>query len=162
MIRVLSVSASCGALALSLACSSGGAGAVPQTTATPAAPSAAESAPAAAGTNTTTPASSEPTAGQLAAAGQGVFSQKCASCHGDQGQGLIGPALIGSSAALTPYATGRGLYDFISTNMPQNAPGSLSPDEYLQVVSLILVRNAFVDPQAPGSQDSLGGVQIRR
>lgn len=161
MIRVVTISASSAALALSLACSSGGAGAVPQTTATPVASSAAESAPATAGTNTNTPARGEPTAGQLATAGQGVFSQKCASCHGDQGQGLIGPALIGSSAALTPYATGRGLYDFVSTNMPQNAPGSLSPDEYLQVVSFILVRNAFVDPQVPLSQDKLAGVQVR-
>jgi mono/diheme cytochrome c family protein len=102
------------------------------------------------------------TAGQLANAGQAVFAQNCAACHGDQGQGLIGPALIGPSAVLTPYATGRGLYDFVSTNMPQSAPGSLTDEQYLQVVSYVLVRNSLVPTDASLSTADLANVQLRR
>ena len=79
-----------------------------------------------------------------------IFAQNCASWHGDQG--VIGPALIGPNGALPPYGTGRGLYDFVSTNMPQSAPGSLSPDHYLQLVSFILVRNNFTSDQAPRAE----------
>jgi mono/diheme cytochrome c family protein len=104
----------------------------------------------------------QPTAGQLANAGQAVFTQNCATCHGDQGQGLIGPALIGPSAVLTPYGTARGLYDFVSTNMPQSAPGSLTNEQYLQVVSYLLVRNSLVPTDASLSTEGLANIQLRR
>ena len=92
-----------------------------------------------------TPSSTTQTSGaNYVQAGKTVFAARCAMCHGAQGQGGSGPALIGSNASLGKYNTGQGLFNFVSVNMPFNAPGTLSRDEYLQVTSFILTENNFI------------------
>jgi mono/diheme cytochrome c family protein len=114
------------------ACSSGAPSPTATTAPQSAAPTTAATAPAAA------------TAGSLADAGKTVFANRCASCHGANGQGGAGPANIGAGNALAKYATGKGLYDKVSTTMPRSAPGSLSAAEYLQVTAFLLVQNNYV------------------
>jgi len=109
-----------------------------------------------------TTASNGPTAGELATAGKTVFAGKCAGCHGDQGQGRTAPAVIGAGANLAKYNTGKGLYDFVSTNMPQNAPGSLSQPDYLNVTSYLLVENNYVNSRTSISTDTLGTVSLQK
>src|SRR5579885_1070795 len=64
----------------------------------------------------TTPAG--PTAGELANQGKMVFASNCAKCHGDKGQGVTAPSLIGPKNDLVKYKTAKGVYDFASSNMP--------------------------------------------
>lgn len=79
-----------------------------------------------------------------ARSGQRVYEDKCASCHGKQEQGLVGPALKGPIFA-SPKAnyTVRDIFLFLSVNMPAYAPGSLSPGQYVDVMSFLLQQNGF-------------------
>ncbi len=104
----------------------------------------------------TTPAA--PTFGQMSGAGNTVFAAKCSACHGANGQGVTAPAVIGSGAQLAKYQTAQGLLAFIDTNMPFNAPGTLSHADYLNVLAYLLVQNqdvtagtAFVNESQLGS-----------
>jgi alcohol dehydrogenase (cytochrome c) len=81
-----------------------------------------------------------------ASAGATVYAARCSQCHGQQLQGGAGPALAGSSFRTSmnrSYPTAAQLYDFISKQMPADAPGSLSSREYLNVSAFLLARNGF-------------------
>jgi cytochrome c len=69
-----------------------------------------------------------------AARGATVYTQYCAVCHGANLQGEAGTPLKGRTF-LQAYGAGTAaqLYDFISRQMPLNAPGSLSQKQYLDV-----------------------------
>src|SRR5438105_1778254 len=81
--------------------------------------------------------------GQVAS-GQQVYSQVCASCHGDQGEGIEdAPPLMGRGNALADYRTAARLYNFISSEMPNDDPGSLSSQQYYDVLAYILDQNGM-------------------
>ncbi len=96
-----------------------------------------------------------------AARGATVYTQYCAQCHGANLQGDAGPALSGQ-ALQQAYggATAAQLYDFISRQMPQNAPASLSQAQYLDVTAYVLARNGFPSGTAPLNIASLGHVSM--
>ena len=100
------------------------------------------------------------TFGALAQSGQSVFSQNCARCHGDQGQGGVGPTLIGKTNIPLAYPTADKLLNKISTTMPRNDPGSLSATQYQQVLSFIMLQNKWVNSQDTFNKDNLGQVNI--
>jgi mono/diheme cytochrome c family protein len=104
----------------------------------------------------------ESTAGQLAESGKTTFANRCARCHGDNGQGATAPAVIGPDAALGKYNTAQGLLDFVDTTMPMNAPGSLSRQEYLQVLCFLLVQNQFVPADTVFDPNSLGSLSLKK
>jgi cytochrome c len=82
--------------------------------------------------------------------GAHIFAAQCAACHGAQGQGLIGDALVGGQGTLAtakpkrtigsywPYAT--TLFDYIRRAMPYNAPESLSANEVYAVCAWMRCR----------------------
>ncbi len=87
------------------------------------------------------------------AAGQKVYADSCAVCHGDKLQGIPtagigGDKLIGGRGTLSseapiktvesywPYAT--TLFDYVKRAMPFTAPGSLSDEQVYSVVAYIL------------------------
>jgi len=87
------------------------------------------------------------------AAGQKVYAEICAACHGDKLQGIPtagigGDRLIGGRGTLAseapvktvesywPYAT--TLFDYVKRAMPLTAPGSLSDEQVYSVVAFIL------------------------
>ena len=88
------------------------------------------------------------------ATGAHIFAEKCAACHGAQGQGGLGDQLIGGQGTLTsakpkrtvgsywPYAT--TLFDYIRRAMPYNAPESLSADEVYAVSAFLLNQNGIM------------------
>jgi cytochrome c len=112
-------------------------------------------------TSTTPTSSTEPTYGSLALTGQNVFTTRCSSCHGNQGQGITGPALIGTTSSLDKYMTAQGLLDFISTQMPLNNPGGLAHQDYLDVLCFLMVKNSFVDIGGAFVESSLASVQLK-
>ena len=68
-------------------------------------------------------------------------------CHGEAGEGDIAPAIIGSNANLNRFETAQSLLDYISTEMPQDEPGSLSNDSYIRIMAYLLIVNGFIYPE---------------
>ena len=87
-------------------------------------------------------------------------------CHGerpyDNGFKLphTVPALIGANT-LTKFATARNMYDFMRTAMPFNKPGSLSQEQYLQVLAFLLEQNHIVPEGARLEADTLQNIVLR-
>lgn len=135
--------------------------------------SACSSAPSSPSTSSSTSRSSPPasaiavasggqTFGQLANAGKTLFANRCSKCHGDNGQGVTAPAIIGSSAHLDKYNTAQGLLNFINTSMPFDAPGSLSSQDYLNLLGFLLVQNSYVSSNAAFNSNQLGNIQLKK
>jgi mono/diheme cytochrome c family protein len=100
-----------------------------------------------------------------AQAGQGaaVYSQHCANCHGVSLEGKGGPALTGTSfQSMLEFAkmTASQLYEVISHTMPVYSPGSLSSEQYTQVLSFILSKNGYPSGAAPLSKERLGQIKL--
>jgi cytochrome c5 len=74
--------------------------------------------------------------------GDAVYNEKCATCH--EGADVDGPPLTG-----TPFVdrwredTLDGLFEFITTRMPQTAPGSLPAATYVDIVAHLLQENDY-------------------
>ncbi|GGJ25764.1 c-type cytochrome [Deinococcus roseus] len=81
-----------------------------------------------------------------AQAGETVFNASCAGCHGKELQGGFAPALKGDKFIAKWSADGKtvaDLYTKISTTMPKGKPGSLTQDQYENIVAHILATNGF-------------------
>ena len=86
--------------------------------------------------------------------GRAIYAEKCAACHGAQGEGKPMDALAGGVGSLAtanpvrtvgsywPYAT--TLFDFIRRAMPFDAPQSLTPDQVYAVSAYVLYLNRIV------------------
>jgi alcohol dehydrogenase (cytochrome c) len=96
-----------------------------------------------------------------AAQGATIYTQHCAVCHGANLQGEAGTPLTGPTFW---HAYGAGtaaqLYDFLSRQMPLDAPGSLNPQQYLDVTAFILERNGLSPGEEPLSTASLSQVRL--
>lgn len=79
-------------------------------------------------------------------AGKAAFAAECASCHGAHLQGVSGPALTGSAFGAS-HLTVSALRNGMTTRMPLNAPGSLSPTTYAAIIAYLLASNC-VKPSA--------------
>lgn len=87
---------------------------------------------------------------EQAAQGQALFKQKCAVCHGANLQGGAGPALAGRQFFLRYKGKPlSALWSTIQTQMPLNAPGTLSSAQSLAVVAFILQKNGFPAGASP-------------
>jgi cytochrome c len=102
--------------------------------------------------------------------GRVVFSEQCAACHGDSGQGGVGDRLVGGQGTLAspkpirtvgsywPYAP--TLFDYIRRAMPQNAPQSLSSEDVYAVSAYILRLNGIVAADAVLDAKSLATIKM--
>ncbi len=54
------------------------------------------------------------------------------------------------------------LYGYISKNMPDDNPGSLSPAQYLQVESYLLLQDGYVKPGMLVNQNNLVQILIEK
>ncbi|HET6613865.1 MAG TPA: c-type cytochrome [Kofleriaceae bacterium] len=119
-------------------------------------PAATDSAPAA--------ASAEFTA--QAEAGAAIYSESCAFCHGESGEGSAkSPAVIGEGALPATNAdrpafnTAADVLSYVSSAMPKDDPGSLSADDAAAVVAFLLSKNG-VSAQAKLSADTASAVTL--
>lgn len=84
--------------------------------------------------------------------GAQIYSGTCSVCHGSKLQGGAAPALTGTVFAQSlkaTYSTASPLFALISTQMPVNNPGSLSKQQYTQVLAFILAKNGYPAGNAP-------------
>jgi mono/diheme cytochrome c family protein len=77
-------------------------------------------------------------------AGQETYDDDCAQCHGENLQGVSGPAL--SRSALVSFGTADQLFSFISDQMPLGAAGSLSQQQYENIVAYLLDQDNLLPP----------------
>ncbi len=107
--------------------------------------------------------------------GRQVYAEKCATCHGSEGQGMRQPGLVGDTLAggggslassspiksvgsYWPYAT--TLFDYVRRAMPFNAPQSLDADQVYAVVAYVLFLNGIVKENAVMDAHTLPRVQM--
>jgi cytochrome c len=91
----------------------------------------------------------------------GVYAASCAKCHGAQGEGGTGPLVIGGSKRIASYGDTDRLYDYVSRTMPFDTPGSLTADEYWQVISFLLEENGLLPEDTVLGPDT-EPVELRR
>ncbi len=92
--------------------------------------------------------------------GRVLYLARCAGCHGDdlRGQGFA-PGLAGSEfLSLWKGQTVRDLYSRTRTTMPEDMPGSLSPEETLDIIAYVLQVNGF--PPRPAELEREGLEEI--
>ncbi len=79
-----------------------------------------------------------------AAAGAQVYAGSCARCHGVNLEGVSGPALKGSDLT-APGAQGKltvsDIFKYMTSLMPAGDPGSLTHEQYVDVMAFLLREN---------------------
>jgi mono/diheme cytochrome c family protein len=87
--------------------------------------------------------------------GARVYGAECAACH--EGADVDGPPLTGAMF-LDRWRedTLDSLFQFIKTNMPQQAPGSLSDAAYLEILAHLLSENAFKAGSGELTREAVG------
>lgn len=108
--------------------------------------------------------------------GNAVYLAKCAACHGPRGEGVApNPPIVGrdpkegfpfaQSLGHTktvgnywPYAT--TIYDYLRRAMPQDRPGSLTPNELYGLTAWILAENGIIAPHVIVDARSLPGIEM--
>ena len=76
--------------------------------------------------------------------GEQKFAENCAQCHGDNLEGMAGPALKGPNFASEKAAFKVGdIFKIVSENMPATQPGSLEHGDYVQIMAFLLQQNGF-------------------
>jgi mono/diheme cytochrome c family protein len=98
---------------------------------------------------------------QQAAQGESTYNSYCSGCHGQNLEGADGPTLTGASF-LANYPTAADLYAFISKQMPGDNPGSLKPDEYLNVLAFLLEKNGFPAGSTPLDPSKLSQISLKK
>lgn len=81
-----------------------------------------------------------------ASQGARLYEQHCAGCHGAKLEGAVGPALCGPAFIERSVQEGRSVDDLffiVRTFMPYGKPGSLSKQQYVDVLAFVLKANGY-------------------
>jgi cytochrome c len=82
--------------------------------------------------------------------GHTLYMQNCSRCHGPELWGTYEiPPLVGRFVPYWSGSTLDALFDYVSTAMPLDRPGALSPSANADIVAFILKSNDI----PPGSTD---------
>jgi hypothetical protein len=104
--------------------------------------------------------------------GEAIYKEKCAGCHGDNGQGKppTGVTLVGGIGTLAtpkpvktigsywPYAT--SVWDYIHRSMPYTEPGTLTADDTYAVTAFLLFKNGIIQRDDAMNKDTLPKVRM--
>ncbi|MEJ2351955.1 MAG: c-type cytochrome [Anaerolineales bacterium] len=96
---------------------------------------------------------------QQSIAGQKVYQDNCSGCHGSHLQGVSAPAL--TQTDLPVFGTAEALLQFISGQMPQGSPGSLTHQQYLDVAAYILHYNGLIPPTEPLRDENAASLALK-
>jgi len=101
---------------------------------------------------------------EQASRGEVVYTEACIACHGqDLGGNSNSPGLVGMGFMfLWEERTVGEFFEKIRSEMPTDRPGQLSIQNYLDVVSYILQKNAFPagDTELSSDTASLDAITI--
>ena len=97
--------------------------------------------------------------------GTTLYAEQCASCHGENLEGVadLFPALAGDVFAKTWQGRSVGeLFDKIATTMPALDPGSLKPEQSADITAFILSKSKYPAGAADlaATADPLKQIQI--
>jgi S-disulfanyl-L-cysteine oxidoreductase SoxD len=108
------------------------------------------------------------------AQGARIYAEKCAQCHGPDGQGgvagVTSPPLVGGGAITDiaaslktianfwPYAT--TVFDYIRRAMPWQQPRTLTDDEVYALTAYILARNKLIGDTDTMNAETLPKVRM--
>ena len=103
--------------------------------------------------------------------GEAVYTDRCASCHGDFGEAVDNwPALVGGEGTLAshdpvkttgsywPYAS--TMYDYIYRAMPFGEAQSLTHNETYQIVAYLLNMNDIIDEEYELNHNNIGLIEM--
>ena len=100
--------------------------------------------------------------------GKSIYQEKCASCHGNEGQGGLANKLVGGNlndakaiktlGSYWPYST--TIFDYVRRAMPYAAPKSLSDNEVYALSAFLLNANQIIGPEVVMNAQSLPLVQM--
>jgi S-disulfanyl-L-cysteine oxidoreductase SoxD len=96
--------------------------------------------------------------------GRSVYQQSCGQCHGETLGGDIGPTLVGPFWSIWEGRTAADLYKSIRATMPADAPESLKPQEYADLVAYLFSVNKFPagERELPADQAALEKIRISK
>ena len=87
--------------------------------------------------------------------GKLIYAERCAGCHGDQGQGGSAMELLGDRSLLASEYPDRGiavywpyappLFEYIKRAMPPQQPYSLSNDDVYSVIAWLLEISGLIE-----------------
>jgi cytochrome c len=96
--------------------------------------------------------------------GAAVYAEACSNCHAPTlgGKDVV-PALVGPEfLSHWTGSTAGDLFERIRTSMPQDRPGTLSPQQYADVIAYIFDKNRFPagGKELQGDHDTLRMIRI--
>lgn len=96
--------------------------------------------------------------------GRKAYDSDCSGCHGTTlgGSGEV-PTVVGEGfRGLWLVGSPEPLYDYISSNMPQGATGSLPPETYADILAYLLSKNKIPagDQELPHDAASLANIVL--
>ncbi len=96
--------------------------------------------------------------------GRSVYQTSCGQCHGETLGGDIGPTLSGPFWSIWDGRTAADLLKTIRTTMPADAPESLKPQEYADLVAYLFSVNKFPagETELPTNQEALEKIRIAK
>jgi cytochrome c len=105
-----------------------------------------------------------------AAQGAPIYAEKCALCHGADGEGGLAARLVGGEPLTTGidvgktignfWASATTLFDLTRRQMPWQSPRTLTDDEVYALTAYILALNGIIDEDDVMNADSLPAVQM--
>jgi mono/diheme cytochrome c family protein len=77
--------------------------------------------------------------------GAAAYAERCGSCHGPSLQGSEEAPGLAGGEFLSHYdrQTVADLFERVRTTMPQNAPATLSREQYAEVLAFLMQSNGF-------------------
>ena len=103
--------------------------------------------------------------------GEEIYVNRCASCHGDFGEGVDRwPALVGGDGTLAshdpekttgsywPYAS--TIFDYVYRSMPFGEAQTLTHDETYKIVAYLLNMNEIIDEDFVLSENNIGKIKM--
>ncbi|MCC6176818.1 MAG: cytochrome c [Chloroflexi bacterium] len=94
------------------------------------------------------------------ARGQQVWNEVCSTCHGPDSTNADAPRLLEPNS-LRHFPTAAAVFGFASVSMPFDNPGSLTDQQYWDVIAWLLTQQGITDGDTPLGPDTAASIPTR-